>query len=73
MVIENNKIAKRVYLGDCAGNRLVGRLVKSWIDTKKGCFKKGGLDARQAKRMAHDRSVWFVRGNGWDVAHGMNP
>ena len=35
----------------------------------KDYLKKIGLDVRQARRMVHDRSVWwrFVRGNVWGI------
>ena len=55
--MENNRIAKRVYVGECAGSHSRGRLQKRWIDTVKECLKKIGLDVRQATRMVHDRSV----------------
>ena len=42
-----DRIAKRVYVGECAISRSVGRLRKIWIDTVKECFKKRGLDVRQ--------------------------
>ena len=63
--MENDRNAKRVYVGECAGSRSVGRPRKRWIDTVKDCLKKRGLDVREARRMVHDRSVWrgFVRGN----------
>ena len=63
--MENNKTAKRVCVGDCAGSLSVGRPMKRWIDTVKDCLKKRGLDVRQARIMMHDRSVWlgFVRGD----------
>ena len=38
--MENYRIAKRVYVGVCAGSRLVGRPWKRWIDTMKECLKK---------------------------------
>ena len=62
----NDKIAQRFYVGECAGNRSVGRPWKRWIDTKKKCWKKRGFDVRQARRMVHERSLWqgFVRGKG---------
>ena len=62
--MENDMITKRVYLGEYAGSSSVGRLWKRWIDTVKDCWKKRGLDVRQARRMVHDRSVWqgFLRG-----------
>ena len=31
---------QRVYVGECAGNRLVGRPRKRWIDTLKECLRK---------------------------------
>ena len=48
-------IAKRVYVGECAGSRLVCRPKKRWIHTVKECLKKRGLEVRQARRMVHDR------------------
>ena len=59
--VERDGIAKRVYLGECAGSCSVGRLRKRWIDTMKKCLKKRDLDVRQARRMIQDSSEW--RGN----------
>ena len=39
--MENDRIAKRVYVGECTGIRSVGRLWKRWIDTLKGYFGIG--------------------------------
>ena len=73
--MERDRIAKRVYVGVCAGSRSVGRPRKRWIDTMKECLKKRSLDIRQARRMVLDWSEWwgFVRGNAWGVTKGMNP
>ena len=62
--MERDRIAKRVYVGECAGSHSVDRPRKRWIDTGKVCLKKRCLDVRHARRMEH-RSVWwgFVRGN----------
>ena len=46
--MERDRIAKRVYVGECAGSRSVGRPRKRWIDTVKECLRKRGLDVRQA-------------------------
>ena len=54
--MERDRIAKKVYVGECAGNRSVGRPRKRWIDTMKECLKKRGLDIGQARRMVQDRS-----------------
>ena len=52
--MENDGIAKRVNVGECAGSHSVGRLQKRWIDTVKDCLKKRGLDVRQARRMVQE-------------------
>ena len=44
--VERGRIAKRVYLGECAGSCSVGRPRKGWIDTMKECLRKRGLDVR---------------------------
>ena len=69
----NDTIAKRVYVGECAGSRSVGKPWKRWIDTVKECLKKRGLDVRQARKMVQDRSEWrrLVRRNAWGIAQGM--
>ena len=73
--MENDRIAKRVYVGECAVSRLVGRSRKRWIDTVKNFLKKMKLDIRQARRMVDDRSVrrGLGRGNAWVFAREMNP
>ena len=47
-MMEKDRIAKRVYVGECAGSRSVGKTRKRWVDTVKACLKKSGLDVRQA-------------------------
>ena len=49
--MERDKIAKRVYVGECTGSRSVGRPQKRWPDTVKEGLKERGLGVRQAKRM----------------------
>ena len=44
--MERDRIAKRVYVGECAGSRSVDRPQKSWTDVVKECLKKRGLDGR---------------------------
>ena len=53
--MENDRIAKRVYVWECSVSRSVGR--KRWIDTVKDYLKKIGLDVSQARKMVRDRSV----------------
>ena len=61
--IENDGIAKRVYAGECASSRSVGRPRKRWINSVKDFLKKKGLDVMEARRMVHDKRVWrgFMR------------
>ena len=54
--MERDRIAKRVFVGECAGTRLLGRPQKRWTDTVKECLRKRGLDIRQVRRMVQDRS-----------------
>ena len=71
--IDKERIAKRVYVGECVGSHSVGRGRNRWIDTVKNCLrKKRGLDVRQARRNAQDRNEWwrFVRGSAWGIAQG---
>ena len=49
--IEKDRIAKRVYVGECAGIRSVCRPWKRSVDTVKDCLIKRGLDIRQARKM----------------------
>ena len=58
--MERDRIAKRAYVGECAGSRSVGRPRKRWIDTVRECLKKRGLDVRKARRMIQDSSEWRV-------------
>ena len=37
--MERDTIAKRVYVGECAGTRSGGRPRKRWIDTVKECLR----------------------------------
>ena len=73
--MENERIAKRVYVGECAGSRSLDRPRKRWIDSAKDCLKKSGLDFTQARITVNNSSVWqrFVRGNAWGVAPGDEP
>ena len=65
--MENDKIANRVYVGECAGSRSVSRVQKRWIDTMKECLRKRCLDGKQEEWWG------FVRGNAYGVPQGINP
>ena len=40
--MEKDRVAKRVYVGDCAGSHSVDRPQMRWIDTVKDCSRKRG-------------------------------
>ena len=44
--MENDSIAKREYVGECAGIRSVGRPRTRWIDTVKVWLRKRDLDVK---------------------------
>ena len=47
--MENDRIAKRLYVGECAGNCSVGRLQKRGIDTVKDFKKKKRIGCQERK------------------------
>ena len=53
--MENNRIAKRVYVGECAGSHTVDWKQERWIDTNEVLLKK--------KVWMSARKMVFVRGN----------
>ena len=55
--MENDRIAKRVFVGECAGSRSVGRPRKRWVDIVKNCLKKRDLDVKRAKRRDLDFTI----------------
>ena len=73
--VERDRIAKRVYVGECASSLSVGRKWKRWIDYVKECLKKRCLYIRQARRMDQNRSEWqgLEKGKCIGLARGMNP
>ena len=69
---ENDRIAKRVYVG-VAGSRSLGKQRKRWIDTMNDYLKKRGLDIKASKKKNVSKWRGFVRGNALGVARGMTP
>ena len=65
-IMENDRIANRMYVRVCLGSCLVVRQQKRWIDSLNDSLKKRGLNG-QAWRMVYDRNEWygFLRENEW--------
>ena len=51
--MENGRIAKRVYMGECADSYSAGRSRKRWTDIVKGYYKKS-FHITQASRMVYE-------------------
>ena len=47
--IENDRIPRRLYVGECAGSHSVGRPRKRWHETVKECFKKKWFGCQASK------------------------
>ena len=65
--MENDRIAKRVYVGECASSRSVGRLRKRrWINTIKDCL-------RREDWMSGKQREWYMVGvcEGECIGHNL--
>src|SRR5678816_32877 len=74
--MSDSRLVKRMYSGECAGNRPAWRPKKKWIESVKECLEERNVSLAEAIRKVHNRSEWrgFVR--GVVVTHlgqGMNP
>ena len=56
--MEKDRIVKRIYIGECAGNHSVDKPQKRWIDNMKECLRKRGLDVSQVRRIVQDKREW---------------
>ena len=72
--MENDRIAKRLYVGEFVGSRSVGRSRERRINTVKDWLKKRGLDVRQRRRMVQDGAGMAEVCEGEYMGHspGMN-
>ena len=65
--MENNRIAKRVHMGEYMGIHLVSRPRKRWNDTVKNCFKKKEV------LMSSKQGEWcIIEMNGEDLCEGVS-
>ena len=66
-IMENNMIAKRVYIWECAGIYSVGSLQKRWTVSVIDCLKKEVW-------MSGKQGEWCITGvNAWGLSQGMKP
>src|SRR5678815_4314459 len=64
--MNDSRLVKRMYSGECVGNRPAGRQKKKWIEAVKECLQERNVSFAEARRKVHDRrECWgVVRGYG---------
>ena len=64
--MDESRLAKRVYRGECVGDKRRGRPKNKWIGSVKFCLAERNLDLVEASRLVHKRNEWrgIVRGYG---------
>src|SRR5678816_2521990 len=64
--MDDSRLVKRMYSGECAGYRPAGRPKKKWIDSVKEFLEERNVSLPKAKRKVHNKSEWrgFVKGYG---------
>src|SRR5678815_2110545 len=67
--MNDSRLVKRMYSGECVGNRPVGRPKKKWIESVNECLKERNESLADARIKVHNRSEW--RGFVW--GHGCGP
>src|SRR5678815_4204400 len=68
--MNGSRLVKRMYCGECVGNRPAGRTKKKWIESVNECLKERNVNLVEARRKVYNRSEWvgFCDG-GMVVAH----
>src|SRR5678816_4381205 len=61
--MDDSRLVRRMYSGECVGNRLAERTKKKWIESAKIFFEGCDISFAWARRKLHNRSEWqyFVR------------
>src|SRR5678816_785926 len=64
--MNESRLVKRMYSGECVGNQPAGRPKKKWIESVKECLEERNGSLGEARRKVHIRCEWlgFVRGYG---------
>src|SRR5678816_4581044 len=73
--MDDSRLVRRMYSGECAGNRPAGRPKEKWIESVKECLKKKNVSLAEAIRKVHNKNEWrdFVSVMVVRFAQGMNP
>ena len=75
--MNESRLVKRMYSGECVGNRPAGRPKRKWIESVNECLKERNVSLAEARIKVQKRSEWgvFLK-KGMVVAHlgqGRNP
>src|SRR5678815_4983448 len=64
--MNESRLVKRMYSGECVGNRPAGRPKRKWTESVNECLKEINVSLAEARIKVHDRREWrgFVRGYG---------
>ena len=73
--MDESRLVKRVYRGECVGYRGRGRPKNKWIGSVKFCLEERNLDLVRASGLVHNRNEWrgIVRGYGFGPRPGDEP
>ena len=72
--MDENRLVKRMYSGECVGKKPVGRPKKRWIELVRDCLKERNVSMDEARRMVLDRNEWrgFCKGvSGGEMIRGV--
>ena len=73
--MDESRLVKRVYRGECVGNKRRGRPRTKWIKSVELCLEKRNLGLDEARGLVHNRNEWrgIVRGYGCGPRPGDEP
>ena len=73
--MDESRLVKRVYRGECVGNKRRGRPRTKWIKSVELCLEKRNLGLDEARGFVHNRNEWrgIVRGYGCGPRPGDEP
>ena len=68
--MDESRLVKRVYMGECVGNKRRSRPRTKWIKSVKLCLEKRNLGLDEARGLVHNRNEWrgIVRGYSFLVS-----
>ena len=59
--MNDSRLVKRMYSGECVGNRPAGRPKRKWIESVNECLKERNVSLAEARIKVHDRREWRGR------------